>query len=102
MFTYKVTKPHNAEGECNVLGVDMGAAPVWWTQTKRDIDKLENGDTIVLKIPGGTYWAARGVVKYSGAQFYVLRILGKGTSASDREYFECESIIEIPLRKKGE
>ena len=78
----------------------MGTTPEWWTQSKSDIDKLDIGDTIVLKVPGSNVWAGRGMTpRYSGTAFYVMKIM-RFRTINDQKYFDCDLITEIPLRKK--
>lgn len=103
-MNYNITYP-DSNGEVRFPGLDMGAAKcIWWNSLPVNIDRIQNGSTIVIKVTGSAYWASRGdPFKYSGTEFQVFRVLAvkEATEYLPRR-FECERIIEIPVRKKNE
>jgi hypothetical protein len=99
VYSWIVTPP-NENGECSVLGVDLGTTPIWW-DSKPDlkyVNPLSIGATIVLKIPGSTQWASRGEMKYYGAYFQILKV----DSIDSRGNYVCSSVLDFPLRKVKE
>lgn len=95
MYTWRVMVP-KADGTTHVIGVDLGASPIWWEpDPSKPIDYIDNGSIIVLKIPGSNY-SNRGYVQYNGAYFQVLRVLRKDNDNN----FVCEPVVDFPIRAR--
>lgn len=94
MYTWRV-QPPKPNWETRVHGVELGKTPIWWSPKEPfRIEHLDNGDTIVLKIPGGSGWAARWETKYYPTYFQVLKIIRKDVDGN----FVCEPVVDFPLR----
>lgn len=86
LMDYTITV--NEKGECQFPGIDFSnKSPMLLV--------ARNGDTLVVKHPGGTCWAGIAMPRtYVAAKLMIFRIIGKDKFKRTR----VELLVEIPLK----
>lgn len=96
--TWRLSRP-KSDGTVRVINIDLGTSnPLWWASNPPYTafnGEREIGGTITLKVPGSSQWASRGLMKYLGTYFKVLRILNIDPEGN----LVCEPLIDFPLRQ---